>query len=316
MPHIYVIHENDAWLEPLAAAFEAQGLPWSSWHLHEGQVDLDATPPRGVFYNRMSASSHTRGHRYAPELTASVIAWLEAAGRRVINGGRSIDFEISKARQYAALRAFGVRIPRTRVAVGREAVLDAARAMGAPLILKPNRGGKGLGVELHRTLDSVDAYVASDAFEPGIDGTLLVQQYVEPAEPMIIRNEFVGGRFLYSVRVDTSRGFELCPADACAIEDLACPVGEAVPKQFEILERFEPPDRERYERFMASAGIEIAGIEMIIDVEGRHHTYDVNTNTNYNAEAEADAKRAGTSGAGMWAVAECLGEALAQELRT
>ena len=34
---------------------------------------------------------------------------------------------------------------------------------------------------------------------------------------MITRAEFVGGRFLYAVEVDTSSGFELCPADACTV---------------------------------------------------------------------------------------------------
>ena len=28
MTHIHVIHENAAWLEPLAAALDRQGLPW------------------------------------------------------------------------------------------------------------------------------------------------------------------------------------------------------------------------------------------------------------------------------------------------
>src|SRR3546814_8851249 len=95
----------------------------------------------------MSASSHSRGHRYAPEYTASVLAWLEGHGRRLVNSGRALELELSKAKQYAALKAFGVHTPATRVAVGRAAVLEAAKAMGAPVILKPNRGGKGLGVQ-------------------------------------------------------------------------------------------------------------------------------------------------------------------------
>jgi len=70
MTHIYVIHENAAWLEPLADALNAQALPWRDWFLDRGVFDLSRQPPEGVFYNRMSASSHTRGHRYAAELTA------------------------------------------------------------------------------------------------------------------------------------------------------------------------------------------------------------------------------------------------------
>src|SRR5438034_9083180 len=119
MTHIHVIHENAAWLAPLAEALDRQALPWRDWFLDRGVFDLTRPPPEGVFYNRMSASSHTRGHRYAPELTAAVLAWLEMYGRRVVNSGRALQLEISKVAQYAALAAHGIRTPRTIAAVGR-----------------------------------------------------------------------------------------------------------------------------------------------------------------------------------------------------
>src|SRR3954469_16990061 len=112
-PKIYVIHENDAWVEPLRAAFAEIDAPFDEWFISEGLLDLSEAPPPGVFYNRMSASSHTRDHRYAAELTAGVLAWLAGNGRRIVNGPRALDLEISKARQYAALEAAGLRTPRT-----------------------------------------------------------------------------------------------------------------------------------------------------------------------------------------------------------
>src|SRR3954463_12174944 len=113
MPKIHVIHENDAWVEPLRAAFDELALPYEEWFLSEGVLDLQATPPEGVFYNRMSASSHTRDHRYAPELTGGVLRWLESHGRRIVNDGRALRLEISKVEQYEALKAYGIRTPRT-----------------------------------------------------------------------------------------------------------------------------------------------------------------------------------------------------------
>src|SRR5215213_3458340 len=124
---IHVIHENPAWLPPLAEAFDRRALPWTEWDLSGGVFDLAAAPPEGVFYNRMSASSHTRGHRYAAELTAGVLAWLARHGRRVVNGPRALDLEISKARQYAALEAAGIRTPRTILVAGKDQLLAAAR---------------------------------------------------------------------------------------------------------------------------------------------------------------------------------------------
>ena len=48
MARIHVIHENPAWLPPLAAALDQRGLPWTDWFLHEGAWDLSAPPPEGV----------------------------------------------------------------------------------------------------------------------------------------------------------------------------------------------------------------------------------------------------------------------------
>ena len=78
----------------------------------------------------MSASSHTRGHRYAPELTEGVLAWLEGYGRTVFNGSRALRLEVSKLNQYAALRKFGIQVPKTIGAVGRDHIVKAARELG------------------------------------------------------------------------------------------------------------------------------------------------------------------------------------------
>ena len=312
MSRIHVLHENSAWLPPLAQAFDQRRLPWTEWFLDAGTFDLAAPPPQGVFYNRMSASSHTRDHRFSAELTAAVLAWLVRWGRRVVNGPGALDLEISKARQYAALESHGIVTPRTVLIAGRERVAAAAlrHFAGQSVILKPNRGGKGLGVRLFASADSLAAYLASEAYEAPVDGLHLLQEYVRAPRPFITRAEFVGGRFLYAVRVDTSDGFELCPADACAVGDANCPVGEASREKFSIIDGIPGTLCSRLERFLAAAAIEVAGIEFITDAEGRTLVYDVNTNTNYNPDAEARAGRTGSPRSGPGAIAEFLGAEL------
>jgi hypothetical protein len=291
-PKIYVLHENDAWAEPLRAALSALDLPYEEWFLSEGLLDLSENPPDGVFYNRMSASSHTRGHRYGPELTAGVLAWLESRGKRVVNNRSALRLELSKIAQYTALESHGIRTPYTIAAVGRDQIISAAGRMKGPFITKHNRAGKGLGVKLFQSVDTLVAHVDSAAFEDSVDGITLIQEYIRAPEPYITRVEFVGGRFLYAVRVDTSLGFELCPADVCEIDDAFCPAGEtpeqAAPR-FRILQDFNDPIVERYRRFLADNGVGVAGIEFITDESGEAYTYDVNTNTNYNSAAEAAA---------------------------
>jgi len=313
--HIHVIHENPAWLEPLARALDADALPWRDWFLDRGVFDLSQPPPEGVFYNRMSASSHTRDHRYSAELTASVLAWLAGHGRRVVNGPRALDLEISKTRQYAALEAAGIPTPKTVLVAGKEHLAAAARRHfdGGPVILKPNRGGKGLGVRLFQTAEALAGYLDGADYEPPIDGLHLLQRYIRTPNPLITRAEFIGGRFLYAVEVDTSEGFELCPADVCAVDDAFCPAGPegatAPRAKFTIIDDIDPGLKQRYEAFLAANAIEVAGIEFIADANGATYTYDVNTNTNYNAEAEA---RAGRSA--MTALARFLGMELARLL--
>ena len=307
MTCIHVIHENATWLEPLAEALDAQALPWCDWFLDRGMFDLSRPPPEGVFYNRMSASSHTRGHRYAAELTAAVLAWLERHGRRVVNGSRALDLEISKARQYAALEAAGIRTPDTVLVAGKEMLVAAASnhfAAGA-FILKPNRGGKGLGVRLFYTVDALGSYLDGLEYEPPVDGLHLLQEYVPAKVPLITRAEFIGGRFIYAVEVDTSEGFELCPADACAVGDTACPATEEPRAKFTIIDDIDAGLKRRYEAFLSANGINVAGIEFVMDNAGAAYTYDVNTNTNYNPDAEARASRSA-----MGALARYLGEEL------
>jgi hypothetical protein len=236
----------------------------------------------------MSASSHTRDHRFAAELTAAVLAWLERHGRRVVNGSRALDLEISKARQYAALEAAGIRTPDTVIVAGKELLVETAhRRFGAvPFIMKPNRGGKGLGVRLFQSPDALGDYLDSPDYEPPVDGLHLLQQYVRASVPLITRAEFIGGRFMYAVEVDTSDGFELCPADACA-------VGDEPRAKFAIIDDIDAALKRRYEAFLAANTIGVAGIEFISDADGVCYTYDVNTNTNYNPDAEARAGRSG-----------------------
>ncbi|MDT8344050.1 MAG: hypothetical protein RQ752_06420 [Thermohalobaculum sp.] len=307
MPRIHVLHENPDWLPPLAAALDGIGADWEDWFLVERAIDLTAPPPEGVFYNRMSASSHTRGHRFSAELTAVTLAWLTQHGRRVVNGPGALDLEISKVRQYATLARAGVATPRTVAVVGRGGLVDAARAAFGTgrFILKPNRGGKGLGVRLFENPDALAAHVASAAYDEPLDGVHLLQAHVATAEPIITRAEFVGGRFLYAVEVDTSGGFELCPADVCEVPGAARPA-------FRVIESIDPGLKARLERFLRLADIEIAGIEFATGRDGVALVYDVNTNTNYNANAEAAADIKLT---GMRAIAEFLHRELDKQAR-
>jgi hypothetical protein len=298
--HIYIIHENDAWVEPLRRALLAIGAPFTEWFIDELQLDLSSAPPQGVFYNRMSASSHTRNHRYAVEATRGLMAWLTAHGRRVVNDRRAIGLEVSKVEQIIGLQAYGISVPHTVAVTGAGAFVKAAARWSFPFIVKPNRGGKGAGVELVRNADDVRRMAASFD-ELTLDGTVLLQEYIQPADGRITRHEFIGGRFYYAVHVDASGGFELCPADSCQLPsevgNAFCPASQVNAHKFEVEPDYTFQERARCEAYLAASGMEVAAMEAVRDAEGVLRFYDVNINTNYNAAAERRSA-AGLSGMG------------------
>jgi hypothetical protein len=301
---LYVIHENPEWYAPLAAAFDAAGVPHEPWLLGDAVVDLDEEPPEGVFWSRMSASSHTRGHPWAKDQARGVLAWLDSRGRRVVNGRHVLELEMSKVEQLSALRAAGFDVPRTISVAGCGELAAAARKLAVPFISKHNQGGKGLGVRLFESHREFDDYLAGPAYERPVDGITLLQEYLRAAQPRVTRVEVVGGEFIYAISADTAAGgFQLCPADACSVAD----PGDPAASLFSLREGFEHPVIGRYIDFAAAHGIEIAGFEFIETVDGRLVTYDINTTTNYNAEVEAVAPSSA-----LRAVATFFGRLLAQ----
>jgi hypothetical protein len=294
---VHVLHENPEWYPPFAAAFDAAGIEHEQWLLGAGPLDLTEPPPAGVFWSRMSASAHTRGHGLAKEHTRAVLCWLEAYGRRVVNGRRVLELEMSKVDQLSGLRAAGIEVPRTVAVVGPDDLLAVAGKLPVPFVVKPNQGGKGLGVHRFDSVEEFAEHLGSAAYVPPVDGITLLQEFLPAARPVITRVEVVAGEFVYAIAADTARGgFELCPADACAADG---------GNLFALREGFDDPVVGRYLDYAGRHGIEVAGFEFIETVDGRLVTYDVNTNTNYNPAVEAVAPRSGPG-----AIAAFLGRLL------
>lgn len=289
---VYIIHENNEWTLPLKLELKKLEVNFEDWHVEKANIDLGKNPPEGIFYNRMSASSHARGHRYAPEFTATILNWLKHHKRRIINKGNALALEISKSLQYLKLNEAGIKTPKSIYCSSKEQIVKAADHFSKPFITKHNRAGRGLGVKLFQNKDELKKYVNGSNFEHSIDGITILQDYIEANPNVIHRVEFINSKFFYTVQVDASESFELCPADACNVEEQFCPTNPDGNK-FMILKDYKNSEIATYEKFLKQNDIEIAGIEYITDTSGIHYSYDVNTNTNYNSVAE---KKAGMFG--------------------
>jgi len=282
----WILYENADWLPPLTDALHGQGVPFEAVFVDGGVIDLSRPPAEGVYINRMSPSSHTRGHQGGVQFLREYLTYLESHGRRVINGSHAFELEVSKVKQDAVLRRHGINTPRTLGVVGRERLVDAAATMPAPFITKHNQGGKGLGIQLFRSHATFADYVTSGALEDDPGGVFLLQQYIEPPEPFITRVEIVDGEFQYAIASNTEGGFQLCPAQACQLDDAFCPVGETSKFRLRPEITAEDPLVRQLTDMMAAERIDVAGIEFVEDADGNRYVYDINGTTNYNAEVE------------------------------
>jgi glutathione synthase/RimK-type ligase-like ATP-grasp enzyme len=200
--------------------------------------------------------------------------------------------EVSKVRQYSLLRQFGIDTPRTVAVIGTRDLLESARAFPTPFITKHNQGGKGLGVRRFDSFESFRDYVGSDEFEAPVDGITLLQELLQARDPFITRIETVGYDFVYAITADSGRGgFQLCPADACELDELGKP--KAAKSLFSLRAGFDDPLIGQVLAFARTHQLEIAGFEFIETTDGRKVVYDVNTNTNYNPDVEKVAPKSG-----------------------
>ena len=173
MNRVYVLHESVDWYGPLDRALTQAGVPHGEIFLSSGALDLTQPPPEGVFFNRLSGTAHTRGHVLAVEYARAVLHWLEAHGRRVVNSRQALELAMSKTALIAALDASGIRVPRTVAAIGLSRLSEAGRRMDGPFLVKPNRSGKGIGIQLFNSADELTAAVDSGELGESSDGVFV-----------------------------------------------------------------------------------------------------------------------------------------------
>lgn len=291
---IAVYYEHPEWFRPLFEELERRGTPHLRVHAAGHTYDASQGPPAwSLLFNRMSPSAWQRGHGHAIFFTLQYLAHLEELGVRVVNGYRAFRVEISKARQVSLLRRLGLPCPRTRVINDPGAAARAAEGLRFPIVVKPNIGGSGAGVQRFDSPRALEEAAGAGDIELGIDRVGLVQEFIPQRAGRITRVEVLGGRYLYAIRIYTSgETFDLCPADVCqsadgrALARSACPTDVA--KERLRVEAYEPPAEivRQVEGIAAAAGIEVGGIEYFVDDrDGRLYFYDVNALSNFVADA-------------------------------
>lgn len=279
MPDLALIYEHPEWLKPLLGAMDERDVDYRAITADGHWFDpARPAPPAPLIFNRIAMSSFLRSSDHPIFYAQSLFAAWEAAGARIINGSRALAIDSSKARQLALIAGLGLAVPATRVVHRRADLVAAAETLAFPLVIKANIGGSGAGIVRCDSLAELRDLVAREAVPDSIDRIWLVQQFVPARDGRIIRFEFLDGEFLYALSVDGGGGFDLCPADAC----VAAP-GKAVV----TIDRVDPDPAaiEAARSIMAASGIEVGGVEaMIDDRDGTMRFFDINAFSNFVAD--------------------------------
>ena len=292
-----IYYEQPHWFKPLFAELDRRGAAYVKLSAVEHTYGPEDRPEEmyALVLNKMSPSAWNRGHGDQIFYTMGFLEHLHARGVRVINGARAFRSELSKAAQLVMLEGLGLGYPRARVIHRAEQAVGAAEGLRWPVVVKPNIGGSGAGVKrFDRVEDLAEAARTPGGLMLGMDTTGLVQEFVPARGAYIVRVEVLDGNYLYAIKIHiTGETFDLCPADICRtpmgveLDRAACAV-DAV-KSGLTVERFDPGPEviAEVERMMEAAGIELGGVEyMVDDRDGRRVYYDINALSNFVADGE------------------------------
>ena len=295
---IAIYYEQPNWFKPLFAELDRRGANYVKLHAVEHSFSPEDHPEEryALVFNRMSPSAWNRGHGDQIFYTLGYLEHLERRGVRVINGIKAYRTELSKAAQLAQLEELGLPYPRARVIHRASQAAAATEGLRWPVVVKPNIGGSGSGVKRFDTPEQLEAAAREpDGLAFGMDSTALVQEFIPAHGAHIVRVEVLNGKYLYAIKVHiTGETFDLCPADICRtttgveLSGAACTIEAA--KSGLRVEGFEPPAQviEDVERIMRHAGIEIGGVEYIIDErDGRRLYYDINALSNFVSDGKS-----------------------------
>lgn len=290
---IAVLYEHAEWFLPLFEALDRRGLAYVRLDAARLAWNPEEPPSFSLLVNRMSPSAFLRGHGQAIHATTAFLAYVERYGVPVVNGSETYRLETSKSSQIDLFQRLGIRHPRTRIVNHASQAPGAARGLAFPVLVKPNVGGSGGGIQAFPDAETLEAASGSNAIDLGLDSTALVQEQLPARGGSITRVEMLAGEVLYAIRITPPQGFgfNLCPADICREEnrrevDLGvCPTKPAM--QIEAAEI--PVEARRTVTAIARAGrFDLCGIEYLIDDrDGLAYYYDINALSNFVTDAVA-----------------------------
>ena len=208
-----LLSDNIDWVQPLARAMEAAGVPSRLIPLpHPHFTEFDGRAYPEVIFNRVAIRT-AMGSAGMVTLVRDLLSALQLQGKHIINNRHCHHVGSSKALQALVFERAGVMSPKTLV-LHDKAMLTTAREQMPDGLLKSNVGGLGAGVWGPESPDqNVPPSILAAAFSA--DGMAVWQQRYIPRDDVIYRVEMLGGEVLYRARVPVKPNkFDYCLGNA------------------------------------------------------------------------------------------------------
>jgi hypothetical protein len=253
---VAIFYEHPAWFKPLFEELQKRKIPFVRINAAEHTYNpAEREVPYSLLVNRVSSSAYRRGNAQGIFQSSRYLAHVERLGTPVLNGTQAQEIEGSKARQLDLLASLGMPFPKTRIVNHISQVLPAARGLRFPIVVKVNLPVYNTSVKKFTSIENLQRAVYHDQISLGVDHSAIIQEYIESRDNHIVRVETLNGKFLYAVKVFTSREtFNLRPG---------------APDSNLRVEAYSPPQHivRDVEIIVKSARIDSGAVEYVIDAK-------------------------------------------------
>lgn len=293
--NIAFLYEHPTWSDMLIDTFQSNGINLKLINVADLSFRPDKEHPSFNFaVNRINMMPSSGRSPSVVFHTLHYLNWLEAMGVTIVNGSHAHFAGASKALQNGLFSKLGLHCPQAVAVHQAQDTLKAAETIGFPIIIKPNIGGSGSGINRYDTYDELESAVQSGKFDLGIDGTGLVQEYIR-SDGYVYRVEVLGNRLFYSIKQKMmAHTFNYCAADGCSVSQVPenkdasfdyCALNQETRIQpFEVDEAIVA----QVISIIHSSGADFGGVEYLMDTKtGRPCFYDFNPYSNFVSNGQA-----------------------------
>lgn len=293
--NIAFLYEHPSWSTKLLDCFSQKNIQISPINIDD--LTFDTSQWIGHFdlvVNRINIMPSAECEPSVVFHTLHFLNWLETLAIPVVNGAKSHFAGASKAVQNGIFSQLGLEHPKAIAIHKPVQALMAAQSIGYPLIVKPNIGGSGSGIEKFDTEQALEQAILENELTLGVDGTGLVQEYIE-SDGYIYRVEVLGDQLFYAIRqTKVEDRFNYCAIDGCNTDE----TNESTKDGFSYcavevnqgIEVFQP-SAEIVNNVIAInrlAGAEVGGVEYLLNAKtGQPCFFDFNPYSNFVAEGES-----------------------------